>query len=131
MEKNANVKKKKIFKDDLESTFKKYYPNRKFSRRNYIKAILLDEKYRFIYFFRKVQFLKGNSIIRYYIYRYIFKKMKIKYGVTIGNSMKIGKGFKIFHMGGIVINPDTIIGENFRIRQNTTIGDKGLKKVVQ
>lgn len=48
-------------------------------------------------------------------------------GVEIPRSLKIGKGFMVYHPTGIVINPGVVFGDNCKIRQNTTIGNKDLE----
>lgn len=40
----------------------------------------------------------------------IYRKLQIKYGVNLSTSTKIGHGFKIEHLNGIVVNPDVVIG---------------------
>ena len=45
-----------------------------------------------------------------------------KYGLQIPTCTKIGRGLYIGHGIGIVINPDTIIGDNCNISQFLTIG---------
>lgn len=52
------------------------------------------------------------------------------YSLLLGYDIKyytqIGDNFEIFHGArGTVINPNTIIGNNVSVRQNTTIGAKG------
>lgn len=46
------------------------------------------------------------------------------FGVEIPRNLKVGKNFMIYHPLGIVINPGVIIGDDCKIRQNTTIGNK-------
>lgn len=41
---------------------------------------------------------------------------------------KIGDNFKIFHPYGIIINRNSIIGKNVKIRHQVTIGNKGYGK---
>lgn len=53
-------------------------------------------------------------------------KLISKYGADIGLKARIGKNLIISHSVGLVINGDTIIGENFNVRQNVTIGVKNL-----
>ena len=124
--KKINEINKRIMKDAIKSSFKKYYPNIEYNKKNHIKFFWKNELYRFIVIFRTVQYLNDRSCIRYNFYRYILRKMKIKYGILICNSTEIGEGFQILHFGGIVINSNTVIGKNFKVRQNTTIGNKGL-----
>lgn len=64
---------------------------------------------------------KGNFFWRvlYALYTQYLLGCDIKY------STKIGKGFVIYHSAhGSVISPETIIGCNVSLRQNTTIGAK-------
>lgn len=56
--------------------------------------------------------------------RRIHRKLVSQYNTDIGLGAQIGTGFKIYHFAGIVICPQAVIGENLRIRQNTTIGLK-------
>jgi len=44
------------------------------------------------------------------------------YGVDLPASTKIGPGFKIEHLNGIVVNPDVVIGKNCNIYNGVTIG---------
>ena len=52
----------------------------------------------------------------------IYCKMQIKYGVDLPASTKIGHGFKIEHLNGIVVNLDVVIGKNCNIYNGVTIG---------
>lgn len=61
----------------------------------------------------------------YALERINYRKLQVKYGIQIGYGLDIGGGFTINHYGGIVIAQSAKIGNNFNIRQNTTIGNKG------
>ena len=45
-------------------------------------------------------------------------------GIYIPRGAQIGGGLRIHHYGCIIINPDTIMGENCILRQGVTIGTK-------
>lgn len=45
-------------------------------------------------------------------------------GIYLPRSAKIGGGLRIYHHGCIILNPDTIMGENCVLRQGVTIGTK-------
>jgi serine acetyltransferase len=62
-------------------------------------------------------------LARFYAKR-LERKINLKYGVDISIDAKIGPGFRIGHLPGIVITGHAQIGRNFFIRQNTTIGIK-------
>lgn len=46
-------------------------------------------------------------------------------GISISHG-NIGKGFRIWHYGSIIINGKAIIGENCQLHGNNCIGNKGL-----
>jgi serine O-acetyltransferase len=54
------------------------------------------------------------------------KIIEIGTGISIPASAKIGHSFYIGHFGGIIINPEAIIGTNCNISQGVTIGVSGL-----
>ena len=55
---------------------------------------------------------------------YLFYKLLCIYlGIDFHWKINIGKNFKISHFVGIVVNENTIFGDNCWIRQNTTIGN--------
>ncbi|HAI83445.1 MAG TPA: serine acetyltransferase [Chitinophagaceae bacterium] len=54
--------------------------------------------------------------------RFMYKRLMFKYGFQIPAKTLIGRGFRISHYGATVINYDTIIGENFYLSHNVTIG---------
>lgn len=76
--------------------------------------------FRYIYLFRKSQKAK-NPIARVF-WTFLLRQCMLRTGIQIPASTKIGRGFRIVHFGHIVINPSTIIGENFNISQGCLIG---------
>ena len=59
-------------------------------------------------------------------YRKLFALYSLALGYDIKYYTQIGDNFEIFHGArGTVINPNTVIGNNVSVRQNTTIGAKG------
>lgn len=79
-------------------------------------------QYKIIRLKRKCEILKENNKLLYYLGWLRYHRLEIKYGVNIPVSTKIGSGFKIEHIGGIVINPNVVIGENCNIYNGVTIG---------
>jgi serine O-acetyltransferase len=45
-------------------------------------------------------------------------------GITIPRGCRIGPGLRIYHFGGIVFNPDTVIGSHCTLRHGVTIGNR-------
>jgi serine O-acetyltransferase len=56
------------------------------------------------------------------------KTIEITTGISIPASVKIGKSFYIGHFGGIILNAQSIIGENCNISQGVTIGVSGVNE---
>jgi serine O-acetyltransferase len=56
------------------------------------------------------------------LYRYMFRKVRNKYGIEIDYSTKLGRRFAIDHQNGIVISGYCELGDECRIRQNVTMG---------
>lgn len=63
-----------------------------------------------------------NSIIISKPSRVLHFILSTRYGIQIPIKTKIGKGFRINHGVGIIINETAIIGENITLHQFTTIG---------
>jgi len=57
-----------------------------------------------------------------------YRLMTNRYCVDISHKTKIGKGFKLNHSYGIVVNIRTEIGENVYIGHNVTIGSNSPEK---
>ena len=54
----------------------------------------------------------------------LYNRAKLKYGCDIAPTAKIGKGFKVAHIGGIVIGRNAVIGDDCTINNNVTLGMK-------
>lgn len=78
-------------------------------------------QYRLLWLKRCCERYVGNPVI-YPLIWFIYHRMQVKYGVDIPARTKIGPGFKIEHLYGIVLNPDVVIGKNCNIYNGTTIG---------
>ncbi len=59
----------------------------------------------------------------------VFQKcIEIVTGISLPYSAVLGERFYIGHFGGIIINANTVIGDNCNISQGVTIGVSGLKE---
>lgn len=62
---------------------------------------------------------------------YMHRRLSRKWGIQIPRTAKIGYGLYIGHGVGIVINPNTVIGNNVNLSQFLTIGsNKGTPAVI-
>lgn len=70
---------------------------------------------------RKIRFTPLRIILSFFHYPF-FGFFSVVLGISIPRGAKIGKGFRIYHFGGVVLNPLTEIGDNCSIHQGVTIG---------
>jgi serine O-acetyltransferase len=54
----------------------------------------------------------------------VFSIITLLTGIHLPRGAKIGGGLRIWHFGGIVLNPDTVIGKNCTLRHGVTIGNR-------
>lgn len=92
-------------------------------------SVYLEPAMFLVYLFRlnkQIENLKFNFVkkIIFFLFVPFYKITSIFLGISLPRKTKIGKGFLIFHYGGIAINENVIIGENCTIRQCVTIGNK-------
>jgi serine acetyltransferase len=60
------------------------------------------------------------------LYRFLYRRARNKYGITIPYTVKIGQGVIFEHQHGIVVHGYVTIGDNCIIRQGVTIGNRHL-----
>lgn len=77
----------------------------------------------FVFWFRIAQYLyaSDNRLLKS-VGKAINRRMMRRYSVEIMLGVQIGEGLFIGHPIGIVVNSGCVIGKNFTLRQNTTIG---------
>lgn len=86
------------------------------------KHLILLPQFRFMFVKRKCEYWRGRNKIVFIVFRVIYERYKIKYMMDIPAKVEIGKGFRIEHIGGIVINPKAKLGENITILNGVLIG---------
>lgn len=58
--------------------------------------------------------------------RFVFERcIEITTGISIPVQAHIGKGLRIHHFGGIIVHPETIMGEGCTLYHSVTLGDLG------
>ena len=82
-------------------------------------------RYRYLFWFRLAQYLNSSR------FKFVRKRGQRladrtaeRFGIEIALGAQIGEGLFIPHPVGIVITRKAVIGKNFSIFQNTTIGQK-------
>lgn len=84
----------------------------------FIKAILLNDTFRFQYAFRMCQSSAPTKYWGYFLW--LFNRTRKK--IVLSRRTKVGYGLYIGHGGPIVISHTAVIGNNVNLSQFTTIG---------
>ena len=79
----------------------------------------LEKKY--INRFRKCQ--ETNGLLRAFN-RFLLHRLSLKTQIQIPYTTKIGSNFSIGHLGTVIINPRSIIGNNVCVNAGVTIGQE-------
>lgn len=53
-----------------------------------------------------------------------FRFVETATGISLPKATQIGPGLRIWHFGGVFINPQTLIGANCTLRQGVTLGNR-------
>lgn len=108
----------------VKSDFIRY--NSEFSKIRLIKMICFNSGFRAVFFYRIAHYFRNKGIP---IVPSVFDRLNHHINhCWINSNAIIGPGFCIRHVCGIVIGGKCIIGSNFEIRQNTTIGGNNNKE---
>lgn len=93
--------------------------NKKFSVR--LRYLLFVPGFTYIFFFRHAS--QAKNVLSRYFFLFFLHITKYITHIQIPVGTKIDRGFRITHFGHIVINPGSVIGENFNISQGCLIGN--------
>lgn len=91
----------------------------------FLKYYIISISFRSItrYRIQTILWGKKNKVLKFISIMIRNNNIK-KYGLEIGLNARIGSGFVIHHVNGIVIGEGVIIGENLNIFHQVTIGQK-------
>ena len=107
-----------------------YLPYRQSKRRlNWLDKIwcrYVNPELNAVYLVRRKQYLEEKGKFSRALSRLYHVKLMRRYGIHITPGTTIGKGLRIAHPTSIVVT-QCVIGENFTIYQNCTIGQKRWK----
>jgi len=91
----------------------------------FLRCLLFGGSIQYIFWLRTCKFACSNRLLKYTLYpfaRIVLRRYRYKFGIDIHWTTDIGPGFYISHFGGVVVNPEAIIGRNCNISQGVTIG---------
>lgn len=80
-----------------------------------------------LFLFRMVQLFNRYTITKIIFFPYfIWYRFWVEWhlGIELPRKLMIGKGLSLYHGQALVVNRDTVIGENCTLRNSTTIGHK-------
>lgn len=103
----------------IKSDLYRYLSNNSF--RSFCRAWFI-QGFRFTFFFRIGQWALNKNHFIYVVNRLILRHYQLLYGIVIDPSTQIGRGLYIGHWGGIVVNPNSVIGENCNLSPGVLLG---------
>ena len=80
-------------------------------------SILRYHDLKYLYYFRRA---RENTLLRKW-YRYMTKRIGLKYGIEIDTNMKVGRNLKLAHAFNITVNSRAKLGDNIVIFKGVTI----------
>ena len=91
---------------------------------SFFKCLIFHPGFRIAVISRIIAYLRFRKHFKYLSYPLILFHTFLKEfsGICISYSMVVGEGFYIPHPGGIVVNQNSIIGNNCYLSHNVTIG---------
>lgn len=93
----------------------------------FLSSILREPGFKFTFWLRTAWYLfnlPGARVGPYWIARLLWSHYRFKYGVHIDIDTRIGPGFYLCHVGGIVVNHRCVIGKNCNLSHGVTLGYK-------
>jgi len=78
--------------------------------------------------FRTAQYINSHKALKIVFFPFLVIYILVvewAWGVEISYKAHIGKGLKLYHGHGLVVNFSTVMGNYCTLRQSTTIGNKG------
>lgn len=118
---------KSLVKSDL------YRYGGKVSLSIFLEKLVFNPGFKYSFFMRACAYLKRHKLWRYTLHRLawlILMHYTYKFGISIPYTTRIGSGLYIGHFGGIVVNPNSVIGKNCNISHGVTLGqaNRGARK---
>lgn len=111
---------------NLIADFHRCRPRAKAGVLSILLLALLDIGFRAVLFYRLAH---ACRLGRLFVLAGILDRLGLQINhCSISSTASIGPGFRIAHVGGIVIGGKTVIGANCDIRQNTTFGGNAGKR---
>jgi serine O-acetyltransferase len=100
-----------------------------------LRAYRLVPGFRFMFWLRLAAMTRASRWpwrALHLLARLMHKRLRLRFGISIPYTTRIGAGFYIGHFGGIVVNEAARIGKNCNISQGVTIGqrNRGARKGV-
>lgn len=108
----------------IKSDLYRYYGRT--DRRSFVSAFRKSPGFRYSYYMRKAgSYSQRRGILATIGFAYnkvMQNRYRFRYGFEISHLTRIGPGLFLGHFGGVVINPQAVIGTNVNIAPGVTIG---------
>lgn len=81
-----------------------------------VRLLIKQSELRFLFVLRKAEISKSP------LWRFMLRRMRMKYGLDISPKVKIGEGLYLNHPYCIAVNDRSVLGKNINITKGVTIG---------
>jgi serine O-acetyltransferase len=95
--------------------------------RHVLRQLLWGEGGNYSIWLRTCAFLRSHPLLKYTLFpfaKWRYRAACLRLGIWIPYSTRIGAGLHIAHPGGIIVNPDAVLGRDCTLAQGVTIGSK-------
>ena len=116
-----------FFNKTLKEDLYRYEGNRNRNLKVKLKYLFCVPGFTYVFFYRHSS--ESQNKFGRLFWGFFLHVTKLITHIQIPSSTRIGRGFRIVHFGQIVINPNTIIGDNFNISQGCLIGNAQGKRM--
>lgn len=95
-----------------------------FSWRKALTRTRHHHRKKFMFWWRLAAYLHNKGTLQNKLARYIERRLKKNFDITIPLTVKIGKGLQLAYLSGVIIGKNCRMGQNVCIKQGVTIGDR-------
>lgn len=91
----------------------------------FLKRLFFHAGFKYSFWMRTASYFHHHPVFHHTLLpfvRVLLWHYPYKYGIKVSFKASIGSGLYIGHFGGIFVNYETVIGKNFNISQDVTIG---------
>lgn len=109
----------------IKADLTRYLDGQPVTSKRFFRSYCFTPGFNYTFWLRVCQWAAGgNHKLIFAVARLRLHNKSIKYGISIPWQTQVGPGLYIGHFGGIVVNPNAVIGCNVNLTDGVTIGQR-------